>query len=161
MVVREVLRRCTYDRSQVTKAMELCLAAINLNHTKEALTQSTRNVRMVKLLAKRYEQSGFLSARIIEHIDEVSIHYAPLEALWALLESMPENPFPVLSVHDCFRVHPNYGNDLRRQYNRILHDIAKSEILKAILEGLTGKQVAIQKYADISQDVLHANYALS
>jgi len=60
-----------------------------------------------------------------------------------------------------FRVHPNYGNDLRRQYNYILHEIAGSQLLKFVLDQVTGRDLKIEMKGDIAEDVLEANYSLS
>lgn len=61
-----------------------------------------------------------------------------------------------------FRCHPNYGNDLRRQYNQILSDIAKSNLLSFILSQVLGQEFTAGKLDnDMWQDVLGAEYALS
>lgn len=60
-----------------------------------------------------------------------------------------------------FRVLPNYGNDIRRQYNRILSDIAASKILESIVSQIKGHHEPVGKAGDISQDILESNYALS
>lgn len=61
-----------------------------------------------------------------------------------------------------FRCHPNYGNDLRRQYNQILSDIAKSNLLSFILSQVLGQEFTAGKLDnDMWQDVLEAEYALS
>lgn len=113
---------------------------------------------------RHYERTGFLSARVLEITDEMNIHYYnddAKDALVELLTSLPDAPFEVLSVHDCFRVHPNYGNDLRRQYNRILYDLAKSDILADMAHQITGVYRPVNKHSDFAQDILVANYALS
>lgn len=60
-----------------------------------------------------------------------------------------------------FRVHPNYGNDLRRQYNQILHDLAQSTLLISIGSQIVGEEVTADKYADLAPRILKTNYALS
>lgn len=61
-----------------------------------------------------------------------------------------------------FRCHPNYGNDLRRQYNQILSDIAKSDLLGYILSQVLGQEFSAGKLDDsLWQDILETDYALS
>ena len=68
----------------------------------------------------------------------------------------------MLNSSDCFRVHPNYGNDLRRQYNHILCDIKNSTMLRSMASEVAGKPVKVKKYGTIPNDViLNANYTLA
>jgi hypothetical protein len=61
-----------------------------------------------------------------------------------------------------FRCHPNYGNDLRRQYNTILCQIKNSELLKFIASQVANQKIKVQKVGKIPDEViLNANYTLS
>lgn len=60
-----------------------------------------------------------------------------------------------------FRCHPNYGNDLRRQYNQILHDMAQSDLLGFIVSQIAGSRQTVHKYGKIADRILETNYALS
>lgn len=61
-----------------------------------------------------------------------------------------------------FRVLPQYGNDLRLQYNRQLMLIAKSNLLQFLLSQIMGKEVKITKQdPDLWKDILDTNYSLS
>jgi hypothetical protein len=82
------------------------------------------------------------------------------KVIQGLVNSLPRKPFPMISIHDCFRVHPNYGNDLRRQYNQILSDIAASDMLAFLASQVTGTPVTVTKSANISQKILGADYTL-
>ena len=83
-----------------------------------------------------------------------------LTPIIALIGTLPGLPFPVLSNHDCFRVHPNYGNDLRRQYNPTLHEIAKSNFPGYTAGQIVSEEIVVAEYADSSNQILEANYAL-
>jgi hypothetical protein len=61
---------------------------------------------------------------------------------------------------DCFRCLPNYGNDLRRQHNRILSEIAGSDILAFLAGQIIGQEIQITKHGDISKELLEADYTL-
>lgn len=61
-----------------------------------------------------------------------------------------------------FRCHPNYGNDLRRQYNHILADICDSTLLSDICSQVAQQEVKTRKVGIIPREViLNANYTLS
>lgn len=61
-----------------------------------------------------------------------------------------------------FRCLPNYGNDLRMQYNRILSEIAKSDLLSFLVSQIVKRKVPVNKLdPDLWKDILEANYSLS
>lgn len=63
-----------------------------------------------------------------------------------------------------FRVHPNYGNDLRKQYNQILFEIAQSTLLQSMVDQITaptGRSITVEKEGMDPTDILQADYALS
>lgn len=156
MVVKEMSRRCSYDLDKVLELMELLTTEIAyrplLNRPKDQLVQT---------LWDHYQRTGFLSARIIELLDADNLLLVDREVIRKMLLSMPEKPFPIMSVHDCFRCHPNYGNDLRRQYNQILHDLSASTLLYDIVNQISPRHIPVVKYQDFTSKVLEANYALS
>lgn len=155
-IVRELMRRCNYDSERIEYIRAL------LHEGPGAADQKpSENTGMVDLLWALYEKSGYLSARILDFLDSTNIHLVDDKKIWELLESLPRKPFQVIAVHDCFRVHPNYGNDLRRQYNLQLSLIAESNMLEFLLSQMLGKHIPIHKLANFSKDILDSNYALS
>ena len=60
-----------------------------------------------------------------------------------------------------FRCLPNYGNDLRMQYNRILSEIAGSNLLAFLVKQIAKRDIKVVKYGDLSDAILESNYALS
>lgn len=157
MIVREILRRCYFDANQVTDIKVTLSAALYAGKTPMAREKD----QMVITLWDHYLQSGFLSARILEVLDKDNLWWVDKDVILGLINSMPRSPFPVLAVHDCFRVHPNYGNDLRLQYNQILSEIAGSNLLGFIVTQIAGEVIVVDKFSDLAPDVLEANYALS
>lgn len=156
MVVREMLRRCSYDPELVAFVKQLCYGVQDSNWGLE------ENYDMVTTLWEHYQKSGFLSVRIFDYLDAKSIKLVDRTIIMELVDSLPKRPFKVLTVHDCFRCHPNYGNDLRRQYNIILSDIAKSNILGFIMSHILNQEISIGKLdPDLWKDVLETDYALS
>lgn len=163
MMVREITRRCTYDQKHVDHLKELCKFMLQRTskNRKVLMGRGRQKDLLLTKIWKRCLKSGFLSARIIDLVDEKNIGIVSIAMLKNMLDNLPKKSFPVLSIHDCFRVHPNYANDLRRQYNIILAELAGSEILSDIATQITGKRQQLQKLGDIAADIRKADYALS
>lgn len=159
MIVREMTRRCSYNPRMIAKIKHIIA---NIDDTILTEEPKGENANMTEILWGHYMASGYLSARILDYIDEVTIHLVDVNAIQELINSLPAKPFQVISVHDCFRCLPNYGNDLRRQYNRQLYLLAKSNILSFLFTQLMGHDVKIGKLDPTMVDgILESNYALS
>lgn len=157
MIVREIGRRCNYKPNTIARIRY----AIE-NPAPQDLEPGDEDAEMVDILWKRYQESGYLSARILDHITTETIHLVDVAVIQELIDSLPAKPFEVFAIHDCFRCLPNYGNDLRKQYNLQLHLIAKSNMLSDLLSQLNGYEMNIGKLdPTLANDILEANYALS
>jgi hypothetical protein len=156
MIVRELSRRCDFDFKKVAEIRNL------IRQGDCGLSDKTDDDKMVIQLWDHYQRSGYLSARIIDHLTEDNLGLVDDAAILELLDSLPAKPFKVVSIHDCFRVLPHYGNDLRRQYNHQLMLIAKSNLLQDIVSQLVGRPVHLSKLdADLWKRIGQTNYALS
>jgi hypothetical protein len=157
MVVREMERRCYYNFNKITDVTMMLKSGL---YEPKSLMDREHD-QLVMTLWDNYLQSGFLSARILELLDAENLWWVDRHVVLNMIETLPKKPFPVIAVHDCFRVHPNYGNDLRRQYNQILSEIAQSNLLQFIVNQISKDQLTVEKYGDLTDAVLVANYALS
>jgi hypothetical protein len=158
MVVREMTRRCDYDINRVNYLYNL-LSEDSLPYGQETKSEDDK---LVITLWNHYQNSGYLSARIIQHLNADNLSHVNAKDIWLLLESLPEKPFKVISIHDCFRCHPNYGNDLRKQYANQLMLIAKSEMLSYLVSQLVGRSVTVGKLdPHLWQSIQNTDYALS
>lgn len=156
MVAREMERRCHYDPEHIAE----------LTHWIEIDAGGRRTSRnqdkMVQTLWGRYKESGFLSARILRYLDLDNLSLVNKAVIHNLIRSLPKKPFEVISIHDCFRCLPNYGNDLRRQYNNLLAEIAESKILSFIVSQIVHRPVTVNKLdTSLARDIRETNYALS
>ena len=157
MIVREMARRCDYDPAQVQYLYEVLET-----YSEHPAEEDNISLKMVETLWQHYLDSGYLSARIMDYLHADTVHLVDREIIKELLDSLPKKPFKVLSIHDCFRVLPQYGNDLRVQYNRQLMLIAKSNLLQYLLSQITGRQLQIGKLdANLWKKIPLTNYALS
>ena len=159
MIVRELTRMCDYDPRTIER---VCKAlAEPLPQTRLGLNRR-HNDKMVIFLREHATASGYLSARILDYLDDQNIGLVNHLAIHELLSSLPAKPFKVVSIHDCFRVLPHYGNDLRKQYNLQLEKIAQSDLLSSIVSQILNRPVKIGKMDDrLHKDIAQSNYALS
>lgn len=156
MVVREMLRRCMFDKGRITEVINAITTAV------QGANEITSHDKMVERLWAHYEDTGFLSARILDHITVENVGITDQMVIAELIQSMPDEPFDIVTVHDCFRAHPNHGDDLRRQYNRIMADVAQSTILKSMASQVAQKKINAKKVGKIDRDsILNANYMLA
>ena len=156
MVVREMDRRCNHNADRITTISRW------IKEARGGTSTSRDNDKIIMTLASHYRESGFLSARVLDYVDAANMGHLDRDALSSLVQSLPAKPFKVLSVHDCFRCLPNYGNDLRRQYNQIMSEIAKSDMLSFLVSQIVKRKVTVAKLdPDLWKDILEANYALS
>lgn len=157
MIVRELTRRCDYDPVRIIKLYEM----LNRHSVGDNAT-STEDDNLVVTLWDHYQECGFLSARILDHLNMDNIGHVDAPTIVALLDSLPKKPFKVISIHDCFRCLPTYGNDLRVQYNLQLQLIAKSNLLGYLITQIVGRPVHIGKLnPNMHLEIIDTNYALS
>lgn len=151
-ILREIIRRSNYDVNHIELISLMKPEPVKENH----------KTQMVRTLLSLYKASGFLSARILEYIEPYNISLVPEKEFKELLDSLSPVPFETITIHDCFRVHPNYGNQVRRLYILMLALIAKSNMLKFLLEQITGKHIPIHKFSpNMWEKVMDSEYALS
>jgi hypothetical protein len=155
LVVREMARRCMFSPSKMIKILEL-IQEDKIHGT------GGKSGLMVQILWNWFKETGFLSTRIFDYLYEDTMGYVDTGHILDLIATLPETPFKMLTNHDCFRAHPNYGNEMRKQYNHILADINDSTMLKSIASQIAGKTMRIKKFGKINRNqILNANYALA
>ena len=157
LIVRELTRRCDYRPDVVAKIQGMIFNCWEKNELVD-----TSNNCMLETLWFHYLDSGYLSARILDYITEDNISYIDRSVIQELIDSLPVKPFKVMSIHDCFRVLSSYGNDLRKQYNRQLMLIAKSNLLGFTLTQIMGKEIKVDKAnPNMWKHIMNSNYTLS
>jgi hypothetical protein len=153
MIDRELKARCDQDPEKLRSVMDALKSW--------ACSSNTADDKMVLTLWNHYLDSGFLSVRILNFINKDNAGMVDGEVILKLIGTLPKKPFNVISVHDCFRCHPNYGNDMRRQYNQVMSDLARSDMLSFLVSQITGTPTPVTKLGCIADDILQADYALS
>jgi DNA-directed RNA polymerase len=95
-----------------------------------------------------------LAANIVHSIDG----YVARE----MIRRAESQGFGLATIHDCFYAHPNYMNAVRRNYLKILAELADKNLVEDILSQITGYPVSYEKIDDnLAMTILSADYALS
>jgi hypothetical protein len=154
LIVREMFRRCSYDPKIITRVKDLLIMGANGTTGKSG--------PMVQKLWDHYRATGFLSTRIFDYLFHDTMGLVDATAIERLIGTLPDQPFEMVSVHDCFRVHPNYGNDLRTQYQLILADLNDSHLLANLCSQVAGRKIPVKKTGGLTrQTILESNYCLA
>lgn len=155
-VVREMVRRCGVPLGR----QEEIRTWIQKGHAGTRIQDDGDH--QMRLLGKHASQCGYLSSRVLEYLQPENMGLVDPVMLLELMETLPLKPFSLITIHDCFRCLPLYGNELRAQYIYQLHMLARSDILQYLLSQLLKRPVRLQKMdPTMDVDVLSSNYALS
>lgn len=152
MIVREMVTRCNFG-SEVQRVKDILNNSLMCRGTEE-------DNQMVNTLWNLYKETGFLSARILKYLYSDNIELIDKEPIKKLVNSLPTKSFEILPIHDCFRILPNYGNDLRQQYINLMYEVSKSNLLNYLLKQIGIEAIWIKPY-DLSEAILNSEYALS
>lgn len=161
MVVREMNRRANYDETKVQRVYELLTGSNNTD-----VVDYTVDDKQLKRAIELVERHRFVSAVMIEFIDHENVHMIPLwikNQLIEIIEKMlAHKPYALIAIHDCFKCHPLYMNNVRQNYIDIFAQIADSTMLQAIASQISGKRIPVTKLSnDLSTYIRKSNYMLS
>lgn len=157
-IAREMQSRCNYDAEKIAGLKRL----VYKFWESPGEVYDTPDNLAVDALWRLYQESGVLSTRILDHLNGANLFIVDRLVINHLIDSLPVKPFKVLSVHDCFRCLPSYGNDLRKQYNTVLASLADSKITGFLLNQIAGSQfVTSTPDPVLASKILEADYALS
>lgn len=157
-LVREMGRRCNYNREQLERVRDLILA--NAGN----ITTNRIGTHFIELAARDHQ---FLSLRGVEFITEESIlkfsteYRADLYQL--ILETLMRPSFTTLTIHDEFKCHPNYVNYMREVYRDILAELADSRVGEQIIQEVRNDPTYhLQKLStDLGDEITKGEYFLS
>ena len=159
LVVREMNRRCNYNLGKITRVLDV-LQGEGLG----TAVSRDKDIQLLRIIELE-ESTGFLPAVIFEYIDFENAGHIDGRLCCKIVElynSLPEKAFPVICIHDCFKFHPNYGNDVRIQYKQILSELAGSTVLDYIATEIRGQPVRVTKISNnMPQLIQESEYALS
>lgn len=155
-VNRELTRRAMHDPEQIKEVLN------TLAERPRDANPSGRQADNLKRLWGFYKAYNILSARVLDYINPyTSAIIDEPKAIYKLINTFPKKPFEVISIHDMFRVHPNYGNDVRKLYNHILADINESDFFNYVMSSLIGKPISFNLGSPFGNEIRVSNYSLS
>lgn len=161
-ILRTMHRRCNYDRVMVEDASNL----IEIGMIERSLGLS-KPIQVTELseFVWHYNRSGIVDVSILpflsnSNVKELSQEH--LEKLAAVVNGMLQyQPFPLITVHDEFKAHPNNLNWVRWQYKEILAELAESNLIEDILNQIHGVPGTFNKLSNNLGDVIrNSAYAL-
>lgn len=164
-VLRNMVRRCNYDKDTVETAswlIETELLRRNLGDTTPPPTIGDS----AKYYLDLYTWFQMADPVILPHLNQdvvQNMQESHLHGLAKILNSMLEHePFSLITVHDCFSAHPNNLNWVRKHYRDILAELADSGLVDRILSEIQGTSVHFPKLSpDLGDYIRQSEYALS
>ena len=112
-------------------------------------------------------QHGFLSLRGAEFVNsdtvlQFSMDYRN-ELIGLIKEVLTKPSFPILTIHDEFKCHPNHVNAMREVYMTVLAELADSRVGEQIIQEVRNDPAyRLQKITDtLGDQIMQAEYFLS
>lgn len=144
-LLRELNRRCNFDRETLRNALELINAMGDVHVT---------------------DRSKIVSLVEVDYLNEDTIQNYSLNQLAILKEnitlSLNAGSFEVVNVHDEFKVHPLYVNQLRKHYNKILQEFYYSNLLADIIQQISGLTLQVNEVNEsVADKILDADYPIN
>lgn len=167
-VLRCIHRRCNYDKGMLYDAA--CLIqweqGNRIMRTIPVGIPEAKHQAKVDYYIEQYRRSGMADVVILPWLEQASVRSLDskhLDALASIVTSMQaHNPFPVVTIHDAFKCHPNNMNHLRQHYINVFAELADSNLLSDILSQIHGRQGTFPKLSTtLSTLIKGSNYALS
>ncbi len=158
-IVRELVRRCMYNKTQLKKAAKILVS--KLSHL---VTPIRTKLPQAEQAWKDY---GFISLAGIETITiksviQLSKDYC-IELLCLINEVLNYPTFEIITIHDEFKCHPNHMNRLREIYVSIMAELAESNIMECIIQQIRNDpHYSIKKLSNnLGDHIRESEYFLS
>lgn len=157
-VVREITRRCMYDPKKIQEVKNALTAG------GAPSTELSKSGKLLLRLFELAEDCGYLSSRVLDVITKNNVYLLNEKQrgmVWDIINSLPAKPFELFVIHDAYKCHPNYGNDVRWQYIHQMVLISKSNMLSFLLSQILNREVNVTKYCeDLHLKIAHTEYPI-
>lgn len=168
-LLRSLVRRCNYDEAQIRAALKVLAAEFHDRNFEGSVEQDLDEATtLVHRLIARWGRCEVPDARLLDYITAEDVVYMDTRHIKQMIriatEMLSHKPFPVVTVHDEFKCHPNNINQMRFHYVSILADLARGMALEDVYEQITGHVPYYEKAMDgnqLAELILESNYAIS
>lgn len=165
-VLREMHRRCNYDREAMERLQRIFESEARCRVGRERDHSSAHPD--VKYYQGQYRRSSLASAVILpvlcKYDDQIQYldddHFEDLQKI--LSGMLGHKPFPLVTVHDEFKAHPNNINQVRWHYKEILASIADSNLLDDLLTQIYKEPCSFNRLSfNLGDQIRQSSYALT
>lgn len=156
-VLRSVHRRCNYKPEVLTWIAEEIASEIDLRASRGMPEIQGEVPEKLAYYMRLWEETQIPDAVIFEHLigHADKLNQKHLEQLNRLAQEMLAwKPFPIVTIHDEFRCHPNNANQMRKHYRSVMADLAEGDALSYILRTLTSSQGSYPKMSTHLPDLI-------
>lgn len=149
LIVREMVRRVKYDKIHCSYVLHL-LNQYNFSHEATIPNIEPEHMNTLDLLIAYYEESNFLSVRIVDEIKSIAdigkMSNKHREVLKDTLTKMLSyEPFEIAIIHDSFSCISNNLNYVRYWYNDMIANIVDSDLLQCLLDQISPYKVELDR----------------
>lgn len=163
-VLREMHRRCNYDKEMVEGAVSLIQEELNRRAIGlfMPIPDSPKKIQYYK---DQFARSGLVSVVVFPFLDKDNVSCLSQQHLEGLLrigtQMLEHKSFPLVTIHDAFAAHANNVNQVRFHYKEILADMADSRLLDDLLTQLYKEPVTFNKLSpNLGNKIRNSEYAL-
>lgn len=165
--MREVTRRCNYDIEKLQYLSFLFMQTENLQ-VNEPCANNLHELGKLGDLIKLYEESKFVSVRILDYInsyaDILALSYEHRMKLQEIVFKMNQyRPFEVIGIHDSYKCLPSKMSYVRYWYNDCLANLTDSNMMCFLVNQVLPVPIAQSSNPnakEIAQAIRNSNYAI-
>lgn len=168
-LLRSLVRRCNYDPVKIRAAFQVLQSELHDRTHFGAVEQNLAGAtNLAHRLIARWGRCEVADARLLDYITAEDVVYMDTRHIQQMIrvarEILSYPAFPVVTVHDEFKCHPNNVNQMRFHYVSILADLARGMALEDVYEQITGHVPYYEGAMDgnqLADLILESNYAIS
>lgn len=149
-LVREINRRCNFDRNQLVKVLGLLKEVEEIKGSPLVVTDRTTMLSLVEVDLITEDTLGEYSFNQLAQLKE------------QIETSLKFGSFEVVTIHDEFKCHANHMNKLRKHYNIILWEMYHGNLMSDIVEEISGHRLNMLPFEqNVANTILDNNYAIN